>query len=192
MRILVLLGHPDPSPSRFGRALAEAYADGARLAGHEVDVLDLARLELPLLRSRADWEAPAPADVLAAQQKILSCAHLAVFFPLWLGEAPALVKAFLEQALRPGFALGSVSEGRRWEKLLNGRSVRLVVTMGMPAFVYRWFYRAHGLKSLERNVLRFCGLGPVATTLIGNVEGCGDAARQGWLQRMEELGRAGR
>jgi hypothetical protein len=27
--------------------------------------------------------------------------------------------------------------------------------MGMPAAVYRWFYRAHSLKSLERNILGF-------------------------------------
>lgn len=27
---------------------------------------------------------------------------------------------------------------------------RIVISMGMPAFVYRWYFRAHGLKSLRR------------------------------------------
>lgn len=192
MRILVVIGHPDPHPARFCRALAEAYADGARLAGHEVELVDVAALAFPVLRNRDEWQAPPGADILAAQEKLLSCTHIAVFFPLWLGEAPALLKAFFEQLLRPGFALGTVGKGQGWAKLLGGRSVRLVVTMGMPAFAYRWFFLAHGVKSLERNVLRFCGLGPVRSSFIGNVEGCGDEARRTWLDRIEDLGRAGR
>jgi putative NADPH-quinone reductase len=60
-------------------------------------------------------------------------------FPLWLASMPALLKGFFEQALRPGFALGPTEPGRMWKKLLKGRSARIVVTMGMPALVYRWY-----------------------------------------------------
>ena len=70
-----------------------------------------------------------------------------------------LLKAFLEQALRPGFAFDESSRMPR--KLLKGRSARIVVTMGMPAFVYRWYFGAHGLRSLERNILGFCGIRPI-------------------------------
>ena len=44
-RILILLGHPDPRPERLCRALAEAYHAGAVEAGHEVAVIDVARLD---------------------------------------------------------------------------------------------------------------------------------------------------
>lgn len=44
-RILLIQGHPDPSPRRFCRALAEAYEEGARDAGHDVRLLDVAALE---------------------------------------------------------------------------------------------------------------------------------------------------
>lgn len=54
---------------------------------------------------------------------------------------PALLKAFFEQALRPGFAMSTSAKGG-WTKLLSGRSARVVVTMGMPAFVYR--HRSNG------------------------------------------------
>jgi hypothetical protein len=63
--------------------------------------------------------------------------------------------------------------------------------MGMPALAYRWYFHAHSLKSLERNILRFSGIGPIRDTLIGSVEA--DAAvRQAWLRKMRSLGRAAR
>ena len=41
--------------------------------------------------------------------------------------------------------------------------------MGMPALVYRWYFRAHSVKSLERNILGMVGIAPVSETLIGTV-----------------------
>jgi putative NADPH-quinone reductase len=61
--------------------------------------------------------------------------------------------------------------------------------MGMPALFYRWYYRAHSLKSLERNILTFCGVRPVHDIVIGVVEGMSRAKRKSWLARMNELGR---
>jgi hypothetical protein len=39
--------------------------------------------------------------------------------------------------------------------------------MGMPALFYRWYYGADSLNSLTHNLLRFSGIAPVKTTLIG-------------------------
>jgi putative NADPH-quinone reductase len=64
--------------------------------------------------------------------------------------------------------------------------------MGMPALIYRWYFGAHSLKSLERNVLRFVGIRPIRETLIGGVEAIGDAKRRDWLERLRALGREGR
>ena len=50
----------------------------------------------------------------------------------------ALLKGFLEQVARPGFAIGPRQAQAMPQKLLAVRSARLVVTMGMPALVYRW------------------------------------------------------
>lgn len=94
-----------------------------------------------------------------------------IVYPLWLGSMPALLKAFFEQVFRPGFAIANGPRKSPWPGLLRGKSARIVVAMGMPAFVYRWFFLAHSLKSLERNILRFSGIGPIKETLIGSVEG---------------------
>ena len=70
--------------------------------------------------------------------------EFSAFFPLWLGSLPALLKAFLEQVLRPGFAFDT---GKAFSGRLKGRSARVIVTMGMPAWVYRLWFHARGTGS---------------------------------------------
>ena len=137
-RILLVQGHPDTGAPHFCHALADAYANGASAAGHAVERVDVAALDFPILRSKADWDHGAvPAGLEAVQQAILRTQHLVLIFPLWLGGMPALLKGFLEQVARPGFALAKPDEQGRQGKLLGGRSARVVVTMGMPALIYR-------------------------------------------------------
>ncbi|MCW5659147.1 MAG: NAD(P)H-dependent oxidoreductase [Burkholderiaceae bacterium] len=189
-RVLLIQGHPDPAGGHLGHALADAYATGARQAGHEVRTLAVTELDFPLLRSQKDWsEGALPPALEPAQQAIRWANHLVFFFPLWLGGMPALLKGFLEQVARPGFAFDVEKGNPLGKKLLTGRSARLVVTMGMPSLVYRYYFRAHSLKALERNILGFVGIAPVHETLIGMVEAMDDKARAKWLERMRELGR---
>jgi putative NADPH-quinone reductase len=189
-RIVVIQGHPDSRGARFGHALADAYAQAAREAGHQVHRIAVAELEFPWLRTKDDYETGiAPEAIRRCQETLLWAEHLVVVFPLWAGTVPALLKAFFEQMLRPGFAYRLGDRGRM-EKLLAGRSARIVVTMGMPAFVYRWYFGAHGIKNLRRGILGFCGIRPIHTDLIGRVEGPA-AHRAAWLDRMRVEGRAG-
>jgi len=190
-RILLLEGHPDRGRPHFIHALADAYADGAAAAGHAVERVDLAALDFPLLRSKADWERGAvPVGLAPVRRAIERAEHVVVFFPLWLGGMPALLKGLLEQVLRPGVAISHPDERGRVHKLLAGRSARVVVTMGMPALVYRWYFRAHSVKALERNILGFVGFAPVRETLIGSIESLGDGERRKWLARLAALVRS--
>jgi putative NADPH-quinone reductase len=191
-RIAIVQGHPDPAPERFCRALAHAYAEAARAAGHEVRVIDIAALDFPVLRTRSAWESePPPAAIAAAIEDLKWSGHIAIFFPLWLGAPPALLKAFLEQVMRPGGAFRYRPKGLP-EKLLGGRSARVVVTMGMPGFFYEVFYRAHAIRALERNVLGFVGIHPVRRTVVGAVEAKSGKGRAEALATMHRLGRSAR
>jgi putative NADPH-quinone reductase len=192
-RIVIIHGHPDAEQRRYGHALADAYAEGAAAGGHEVRRIEVARLDFPLLRSERDWNEGSPtADIAQAQEDIAWANHVVILFPLWQGMMPALLKGFFEQVLRPGFALGGLDGKGLPQRLLSGRSARVIVTMGMPALAYRWYFRAHSVKSLERNVLHFCGISPVRTTLIGMVAGPDAARREKWLERVQALGREGK
>ena len=186
--IVIIQGHPDGASRHFCHALADEYAKGAQDASHEARRLDVAQLDFPLLRNKEDFEkGEPPAAIKEAQEAIKEADHLVIVYPLWLGSMPALLKAFLEQVLRPGFAFEYQSRGMP-KKLLKGTSARIVVTMGMPASVYRWVYFAHSLRSLKRNILAFCGIAPIRSTLIGNVEGMSDRQRMEWLDEVRGLG----
>jgi putative NADPH-quinone reductase len=131
----------------------------------------------------------APESLCQAQEDIRWAEHLVFFFPLWLGDMPALLKGFLEQVARPGFAFGRESVGSPFaQKNLKGRLARVVVTMGMPALVYRWYFRAHSIKSLERNILGFVGIAPVHETLVGMVGNFKGRDAQEWLAKLRRLG----
>ena len=188
-RIAIIDGHPDPDRARFCHALAEAYAEAATAAGHSVKRLTVADIEVPLLHSQQEWEKGKPsAAISGAQEAIAWAEHLVIIYPLWLGSMPALLKGFLEQVLRPGFAV-AFELGKTWEKLLKGKSARIIVTMGMPASIYRWYFFAHSLKTLERNILGFCGIGPFKETLIGGIGMINESKRQTWLDTVRQLGR---
>ncbi len=188
-RILVVDGHPDPDRARLCHALADRYVEGAQAWGHEVRRIDLATTEVPILRSRREWADGRPTPEIAdAQASIAWADHIVFFYPLWLGDVPALLKAFLEQVMRPGFAVddqGSFGAGK-----LRGKSATVIVTMGMPAAFYSLWFRAHSLKSLERNILRFAGIRPVRQVLLGAVEQ-NAAKRARWLEDMVVLGTGG-
>lgn len=191
--IAIIQGHPDPRGQHLGHALADAYIAGAEEARHQVRVIQVAHLDLPLLHSKEEFEKdPAPAAIAQAQETIRWAGHLVILYPLWLGTMPALLKAFFEQTFRPGFAADSGGPGRPWKKRLSGRSARVVVTMGMPAFAYRWYFGAHSLKNLKRNILGFSGIRPVRATLLGMAEGPDQDRRLRWLEDMRRLGREAR
>lgn len=192
-RIVIIDGHPDNSEQRYIHALASAYEQGARDAGHEVYRISVGVLDFPTLRSGEDFQKGDPPSAIRECQRTIAWAdHLVILYPLWLGSMPAILKAFFEQVLRPGFGFAAAKGKGLPRKLLKGKSARIIVTMGMPALFYRWYFRAHSLKSLERNILAFCGIHPVRASVVGMVEGMGKDKREAWLKKVEGFGRGAR
>ncbi|MDO8702003.1 MAG: NAD(P)H-dependent oxidoreductase [Undibacterium sp.] len=191
-RILLIQGHPDDSQPHLCHALEIAYGRGAESAGHEIKRINVAALDFPLLRSEQEWQnGQLPSTLIESQDAIRWAEHIVLFFPLWLGDMPALLKGFLEQVARPGFAFSRDAKNPMAAKGLTGRSARLVVTMGMPASLYRWYFKAHSIKSLERNILGFVGIAPVNDTLIGMTGNMKSTMTEKWMSRLEKLGKKG-
>lgn len=191
-RIVIVDGHPDPGRERFCHALADAYAQAAVEGARAVRRITVAELDFPLLRTAKDWQDPNLVPAIRDCQEALTWAdHLVIIYPLWMGTMPAVLKAWFEQVFRPGFAVPA-GEGDGWPSgLLKGKSARLIVTMGMPAFAYRWYFFAHSLRSLERNILRFSGIAPVRDTLIGGIGSIDAGRRERWIESIRALGRDG-
>ncbi len=192
--IAIIQGHPDDRGGHFAHALAEAYAAGALESGHEVRTINVAKLEFPLIRRRADLERAAPPDAIrAAQAALLGADHIVLVHPIWNGGVPALLRGFLEQTFRPAFMFPQARPGERLgfvsalrqRRALAGKSGRIIATMQMPAFVYRWYFHPHP----ERNTFRLAGIRPVTESLIGLVESPNQENRTRWLDKIHELGR---
>lgn len=188
-RVAIVLGHPDQAAEHYCHALADAYAEGAKRGNHDVRRIDIAALEFPLLQSQEEYDSgPTPDCLRQAQSDLLWADHYVIIYPLWMGTMPAKLKGFLEQVFRPDVVYEASDSKDAWKKLLRGKSARIVVTMGMPAPIYRWYFGAHGLRNLERNILGFVGVRPIRTTLIGMVEDISDEKRKAWIRKLQDLG----
>ena len=187
IRITIIDGHPDQSEAHLNHALADRYTAAARAEGHDVRRIMLAHTHIPMLRNVEDfYHTEAPESLRDAQRDIAWADHLVFFFPLWHGTMPALMKAFVEQVFRPGFAMDYGGKNRFPKQLFKGKSARVIVTMGMPAFIYRTMFGGYGVKGFERSTLALCGIGPISETLLG---GAGDSRVRGskYIDLMDEL-----
>ncbi len=187
-RIAVIVGQP--KHNSFCEALGDAYRRGAEAGGHVVRLFVLAKMSFdPILHDGFDKEQKLEPDLAEAQAAIVWADHLVLIFPLWFGTMPALLKGFIERVFQLGVVAEKGPGATGYRPLMTGRSARIIITMGMPGLVYRWFLGAHALKMLERNILRFVGFGPVRSRLYGTVDVVDDERRRRWLAEVEAIGR---
>ena len=134
--ILILLGHPDRD-SLCG-AIAQRYATAAENAGHRVRLIALGELEFdPVLRHGYRQIQPLEADLQDAADAIEACDHLVLVYPTWWGAMPALLKGFFDRVLLPGYAFRYRRDSVWWDRLLAGRSARVITTLDTPPWYYR-------------------------------------------------------
>jgi len=191
--VCVINGHPDTAKGHFVEALADAYAHGAGEGDHTVSRIDIATLPVEFLRNQAEFEQPPGEAIIAERAKILAADHLVMVYPLWMGSMPAIDKAFLEQVGRGDFLIdASGGDGRTPIKRMKGKSVRLIVTMGMPGLLYKVVFGAHSVKAVEQGIFRMVGFKPVRHTILGMVDAAGEKGRARMLARVRALGKKAR
>jgi putative NADPH-quinone reductase len=76
----------------------------------------------------------------------------------------------------------------RWDKLLTGRSARLIVTLNTPSWIYRWYFGRPGHNTMKKTILQFCGIKPVRITEVGPLKNSTDEKRQQWIAQIRALG----
>ncbi len=185
---LVVIGHPRGTASLCG-AIAEAYAEGARQAGAEVEVLDLSTLDFdPDVRLADPADQPLEPDLGRARDMVERAGHLVFAYPNWWGTMPARLKGFFDRLLTPGFAFRRTTAGTGYEGLLAGRTAELLVTMDTPGLVYGLIQGAPGHKAMARSTLGLCGVRTVRISRFGIVETSDEEGRTAFLARARRLG----
>jgi len=186
-KILIIYGHP--VRDTFSDDLAGEYLRGAKVGRAEIRQINLNDLEFNLnLSGGYRIQSKPEEDISRAQEDIVWCDHMVFIYPNWWATFPAMVKGFIDRTFLPGFAFRYRKGSSRPERLLRGKTARIIVTMDNPVWYYRMVYRAPGIRAMKNAILQFCGVHPVRTTLIGSVRKSTPAVRQRWLKRLYKLG----
>jgi putative NADPH-quinone reductase len=186
-KIMVVVGHPQNNT--FCEALGEAYRDAATAAGHDVQLFLLSGMAFdPILHEGNRRAQPLEPDLQSAHQALRACDHLVIIFPLWCGDMPALLKGFIERILQPDLIAREGTENAMNWSIFSNKTARVIITMGMPVLIYRYWYRGHALKLLTRNILNFIGIRPVRHTLFGMVADVRPDVRHRWIEQIRQLG----
>jgi putative NADPH-quinone reductase len=187
-KILIINGHPDKSS--FCSALADRYKKGADTNGDECRLVHLIDLNFnPILTYGYRLVSELEPDLLKIQQDILHADHLVFVYPTWWGTYPALLKGFIDRVFLPNFAFKYHKDSPFWDKLLKGKTARIITTMDTPKWYYWLIYRSPGHNSIKRAILEFCGIKPVKITTFGIMKSSDDKKRKKWLDEVEILGK---
>jgi putative NADPH-quinone reductase len=190
-KVLVILSHP--RLESYNNALSQAYERGAKEAGAEVKRLELAKLEFAANVSRSpDYDNNVDeieTSLKEAQDLIRWADHLVFVYPTFWGTMPALLKAFIDRAFVPKFAFKYRKGSAFQEKLLKGKTARIITTMDAPTLWYQLVFRSPGTNALKRATLHFCGVKPVHVTSIGQIRNLNEGQRKRWLEKIQQLGR---
>ncbi|NTU72740.1 NAD(P)H-dependent oxidoreductase [Candidatus Roizmanbacteria bacterium] len=186
-KILIFNGHPDKES--FCTALAQAYKEGADMARTGCKLINLVDLDFtPVLkygyRKRTDLEP----DLLAVQRDIKEADHLVFVYPTWWSTFPALLSGFIDRVFLPGFAFKYRENSPFWDKLLTGKTARLIVTMDAPPWYYFFIMGSPGHKAMKKGILEFCGVKPVKVTTIGPIKSFTKEKRAQWICEVRKLG----
>lgn len=187
MRTLILLGHPDKRS--FCAALADNYEKGAREKDGDVKRINLSDLSFnPNLKQGYKVIQNLEADLLEAQNLIKWANHIVIIYPVWWGSVPAILKGFLDRVFLPGFAFKYRENSNQWDKLLAGKSGRLIVTSDAPAW---WLYLTYfhpSVNMMKKAVLEFCGVSPVTVMSFDSIRESSDKRREGMLYKAFRAG----
>lgn len=187
-KILIIQGNPNPQS--LCNALANAYENGAKENGAQLQRLNLFELEFsPNLSYGYKQRTELEPDLLRAQELISWAEHIVFIYPVWWGNMPAILKGFFDRVFLPGFAFKYHENSPWWDKLLTGRSARQIVTLGMPNWYYWLFYGAPSHRAMKQVTLNFSGIKPVKTTVFSPVRQSNEKQRENWLQKSYSLGK---
>ncbi|MEK7568036.1 MAG: NAD(P)H-dependent oxidoreductase [Patescibacteria group bacterium] len=191
-KIFVILGHPNKES--FCGELFDAYVRGAKTAGHEVRETRIGDLRFdPILHKGHKEIQPLEPDLKKAQEDIIWAEHVVFIFPTWWASFPALLKGFIDRIFLPGFGFKYRKKNSLFrDKLLAGRSSRVIITMDAPVWYYYLVYGASGWIAFKNGILKFCGFKRVRGTLIGRLRFLSENKRKKWINRIEAMGKSGK
>jgi putative NADPH-quinone reductase len=188
-KILIINGHPDQESFCF--SLAESYKKGALETRAEIKEIIIRDLHFnPNLQFGYRQRTELEDDLLEAWDKIKWADHLVWVYPVWWGGVPAIMKGFIDRLFLPGLAFRK-KEGSliHWDKLLKGKTARIISTLDQPVWYYWLVYREPSNNAMKKLVLQFCGVSPVKVTTFGPIRLSTETYRRKRIEKVKHLGK---
>ena len=188
--ILLILGHP--SENSLCNALLDAYQKGAAGSDASCKTLYISQLKFDVNLSDGYKKGEAmqlEEDLVASQELIKWADHVVLAYPNWWGFMPAITKGFFDRIFLPGFAFKNHSGKNFPEKLLAGKSIRVMVTMDTPKWWFYLIYRASQYQILKDIIFGYVGFDPIRFSTFGFVRKSTAEQRSKWLKEVEQLGK---
>lgn len=186
-RILIINGHPNKESFNF--ALADAYKKGAELSNTTISQINIIDLNFnPNLENAYSKETVLESDLLDAINKVKQAEHIIWIFPIWWSGYPAVMKGFIDRIFLPNIAF-KYNKGKTFpEKLLKGKTARMIITSDTPYWYYNYVMKKPAINQLKKGTLEFCGIKPVKLTFISPIKGSSSDFRIKWLDKVKILG----
>lgn len=186
-QILIINGHPEMRS--LCTEMAMSYQKGAEASGASCKLVHLSKMNFDPLRHLDYMQLhKLEPDLVEIQKDIKNADHLVLVYPNWWGTYPALLKGFIDRTFLPDFAFKYRKNSLRCDKLLLGKTARLIVTINTPKWYYYLYYGRPGHRSMKKNILEFCGIKPVKISTFGPVKTAHEYKIKGWLKNVERLG----
>ena len=186
-KILIINGHPNPDSFNYG--IAAAYKQGALTAGAEVKEIVVADLNFsPNLKFGYQKRTDLEPDLLDALEKIKWCEHMVWIHPVWWGGLPAMLKGFIDRVFLPGFVFQYRENSVWWDKLLTGKTARIITTLDQPSWYYWLMFGRPSVNQLKKSTLEFCGVKPVKVSYVGPIRNSTAEFRAEQLKKIGQLG----
>ncbi len=186
-KIAIINAHPNPGS--FNAALALAYKSGAEKSGASVREINIGTLNFdPNLKYGYRQRMELEPDLKAAWESIQWADHLVWVHPVWWGGLPAIAKGFIDRVFLPGIAFKYRENSVWWDKLLKGKTGRIIITLDQPGLYYWLAFGRPSVNQLKKSVLEFCGIKPVGLTYLGIIKTSDEKRRQSWLKQVEQMG----
>ncbi|PIF29705.1 putative NADPH-quinone reductase [Flavobacterium sp. 9] len=188
--ILLILGHP--SENSFCNALLDAYRKGVESTGANCKTIYISRLDFNVNLSdgyKNGETLELEQDLVHSQELIKWADHVVLCYPNWWGFMLAITKGYIDRILLPDFAFKHHSGKIFPEKLLKGKSLRLLVTMDTPKWWFYLIYRASQYQILKNIVFGYVGFDPIRFSTFGFMRKSTESQRNKWLKKVEKLGK---
>jgi NAD(P)H dehydrogenase (quinone) len=187
-KIFILMGNPDKEGT-LGDELATHYEKEAREAGHEVRRSNIGDLQFdPILHKGYKEIQQLEPDLLKVQEDMRWADHFVLIYPLWWAGMPALLKGMWDRMFIPGFAFHFWKNGMGWDKLLEGKTARVIITSKNWPIVERMLF-GDFKNEVGKALLGFAGY-KVRITEIGRAEHMPDDKKAAWMKTVGKLARA--